>query len=51
MLMVEQSAEMALSLAHRGIVLQTGQVVVSGPADALKADDRVQASYLGTTRH
>jgi ABC-type branched-subunit amino acid transport system ATPase component/ABC-type branched-subunit amino acid transport system permease subunit len=51
MLMVEQSAEMALSLAHRGIVLQTGQVVVSGLADALKADDRVQASYLGTGRH
>jgi ABC-type branched-subunit amino acid transport system ATPase component len=50
MLMVEQSAEMALSLAHRGIVLQTGQVVVSGLADALKADDRVQASYLGTAR-
>ena len=51
MLMVEQSAEMALSLAHRGIVLQTGQVVVSGLADALKSDDRVQASYLGTARH
>jgi branched-chain amino acid transport system ATP-binding protein len=50
MLMVEQSAEMALSLAHRGIVLQTGQVVVSGLADSLKADDRVQASYLGTAR-
>jgi branched-chain amino acid transport system ATP-binding protein len=50
MLMVEQSAEMALSLAHRGIVLQTGQVVVSGLADALKADDRVQSSYLGTAR-
>ena len=51
MLMVEQSAEMALSLAHRGIVLQTGQVVVSGLADALKSDDRVRASYLGTARH
>ena len=51
MLMVEQSAEMALSLAHRGIVLQTGQVVVSGLADELKSDDRVQASYLGTARH
>ena len=50
MLMVEQSAEMALSLAHRGIVLQTGQVVVSGLADALKSDDRVRASYLGTAR-
>ena len=47
MLMVEQSAEMALSLAHRGIVLQTGRVAVSGLADTLKSDDRVRASYLG----
>ena len=50
MLMVEQSAEMALSLAHRGVVLQTGSVVVSGLADALKTDDRVRASYLGAAR-
>lgn len=47
MLMVEQSAEMALSLAHRGVVLQTGSVVISGLAEQLKSDDRVQASYLG----
>jgi branched-chain amino acid transport system ATP-binding protein len=51
MLMVEQSAEMALSLAHRGVVLQTGRVVVSGLAEELREDDRVQASYLGTARH
>ncbi len=51
MLMVEQSAEMALSLAHRGVVLQTGQVVVSGLADALKSDERVRASYLGKPRN
>jgi len=50
MLMVEQSAEMALSLAHRGVVLQTGRVVTSGLAEALKRDDRVRASYLGTAR-
>ncbi len=50
MLMVEQSAEMALSLAHRGVVLQTGCLVVSGLADVLKSDDRVQASYLGKAR-
>jgi len=50
MLMVEQSAEMALSLAHRGVVLQTGQVVMSGLAEALQADDRVHASYLGAAR-
>ena len=50
MLMVEQSAEMALSLAHRGVVLQTGSVVVSGLAEELKSDDRVRASYLGAAR-
>jgi ABC-type branched-subunit amino acid transport system ATPase component/ABC-type branched-subunit amino acid transport system permease subunit len=48
MLMVEQRAEMALSLAHRGVVLQTGSVVVSGLAEELKSDDRVRASYLGS---
>ncbi len=47
MLMVEQSAEMALSLAHRGVVLQTGSVAVAGPAEDLRSDDRVRASYLG----
>jgi len=47
MLMVEQSAEMALSLAHRGVVLQTGSVVVTGLAEELRSDDRVRASYLG----
>jgi branched-chain amino acid transport system ATP-binding protein len=50
MLMVEQSADLALSLAHRGVVLQTGMVVVSGLAEQLKSDDRVRASYLGTAR-
>jgi branched-chain amino acid transport system ATP-binding protein len=50
MLMVEQSAEMALSLAHRCVVLQTGQVAVSDLADTLKSDERVRASYLGGDR-
>jgi branched-chain amino acid transport system ATP-binding protein len=50
MLMVEQSAEMALALAHRGVVLQTGSVAVSGLAEELKSDDRVRASYLGAAR-
>jgi ABC-type branched-subunit amino acid transport system ATPase component/ABC-type branched-subunit amino acid transport system permease subunit len=50
MLMVEQSAEMALSLAHRGVVLQTGSVVVYGLAEELRSDDRVRASYLGAAR-
>jgi branched-chain amino acid transport system ATP-binding protein len=50
MLMVEQSAEMALSLAHRAVILQTGSVVVSGLAGDLRSDERVRASYLGTSR-
>ena len=50
MLMVEQSAEMALSLAHRGVVLQTGSVVATGLAEELRSDDRVRASYLGAAR-
>jgi ABC-type branched-subunit amino acid transport system ATPase component/ABC-type branched-subunit amino acid transport system permease subunit len=47
MLMVEQNAEMALSLAHLAVVLQTGNVVLSGTATKLRQDDRVRASYLG----
>jgi len=47
MLMVEQSAEMALSLAHRGVVLQTGSVVATGLAEELKSDDRVRRAIWG----
>jgi ABC-type branched-subunit amino acid transport system ATPase component/ABC-type branched-subunit amino acid transport system permease subunit len=47
MLMVEQNAEMALSLAHNAVVLQTGNVTLSGTATKLRQDDRVRASYLG----
>jgi branched-chain amino acid transport system ATP-binding protein len=47
MLMVEQNAEMALSLAHLAVVLQTGKVALSGTATQLRQDDRVRAIYLG----
>jgi branched-chain amino acid transport system ATP-binding protein len=50
MLMVEQNAEMALSLAHRGVVLQTGSVFVSGLSEELRKDDRVRMGYLGADR-
>ncbi|OGO33816.1 MAG: hypothetical protein A2Z03_08285, partial [Chloroflexi bacterium RBG_16_56_8] len=47
MLMVEQNAEMALSIAHRAVVLQTGQVELVGNAGELRKDDRVRGLYLG----
>ena len=46
-LMVEQNATMALSIADRGYVLSTGEIVLSGPAgDLLKSDD-LKRAYLG----
>jgi len=46
-LLVEQAARMALKLAHRGYVLETGMVTMSDRADALLVDRRVQEAYLG----
>lgn len=46
-LLVEQNAYMALRHAHRGYVLQTGEVVLAGPAAELAADAGVQKAYLG----
>ena len=45
--MVEQNANMALSIADRGWVLQTGRVVLDDTADALLANPELRASYLG----
>jgi branched-chain amino acid transport system ATP-binding protein len=47
MLVVEQNANMALSVADRGYVLQTGRVVLSGPAAELAQDDELRRAYLG----
>ncbi|GAB2682936.1 ABC transporter ATP-binding protein [Thalassiella azotivora] len=46
-LLVEQNARMALSVAHHGYVLETGRVVMDAPAATLLADDDVQEFYLG----
>ncbi len=46
-LLVEQNALMALGIANRGYVLQTGQIVLSDSAEALKSDPTVQKAYLG----
>ncbi len=46
-LLVEQRVDLALRLADRAYVLETGRVVLSGAADALAEDDRVREAYLG----
>ena len=46
-LLVEQNALMALGIANRGYVLQTGRIVRSGDAKALLDDPEVQRAYLG----
>ena len=46
-LLVEQNARAALSIADRGYVVETGRITLSGPGAALLADDRVQEAYLG----
>ena len=46
-LLVEQNAQMALSIATRAYVLETGHIVKEGDADALMHDDAVRKAYLG----
>ena len=46
-LLVEQNATMALSVADRGYVLQTGEIVLSDTAKNLQKDEMVQKAYLG----
>jgi len=46
-LVVEQNARMALSVAHRGYVIQTGQIVLEGAARDLMLNEEVRKAYLG----
>lgn len=46
-LLVEQNALQALQIAHRGIVLETGQIVIQGQAAELLTSDAVKKAYLG----
>ncbi|MCL5780675.1 MAG: ABC transporter ATP-binding protein [Firmicutes bacterium] len=46
-LLVEQNAHMALSIANRAYVLETGEIVLSGPAKELANNPEVQKAYLG----
>ena len=46
-LLVEQNAQMALSIASRAYVLETGRIVLSGSAKQIAEDPQVKAAYLG----
>lgn len=46
-LLVEQNARVALQIADRGYVLETGEIVLSGSAEELRTDETVQKAYLG----
>lgn len=46
-LLIEQNANMALQIANRGYVLETGEIVLSGTGEELLQSDEVQKAYLG----
>ena len=46
-LLVEQNALQALMIAHRGYVLQSGQIVLTDSAQVLRTNEMVQKAYLG----
>jgi branched-chain amino acid transport system ATP-binding protein len=46
-LLVEQNAKLALQAAHRGYVMESGTITMTGNAEAMLHDPRVQAAYLG----
>ena len=47
MLIVEQNASLALDLADRAVLIETGRAAISGPSQTLRADDAVRRAYLG----
>ena len=46
-LLVEQNAQMALSISHRAYVIETGRIVLSGSAKVIAENPQVKAAYLG----
>ena len=46
-LLVEQNANLAMEIAHRVYLLETGKIVASGDAQAIAADDSIRKAYLG----
>jgi branched-chain amino acid transport system ATP-binding protein len=48
-LLVEQNAALALAMAHRGYVMETGHIAISGTASELASQDKIAKAYLGKT--
>src|SRR6202007_1372255 len=46
-LLVEQNAHMALQIAHHAYVLETGRIMLQGPAEEIRGNDQVRKAYLG----
>ncbi|CAM3516709.1 ABC transporter ATP-binding protein [Hydrogenibacillus schlegelii] len=46
-LLIEQNAHMALGVARRAYVIETGRIVLEGPSEALRQSEKVRAAYLG----
>jgi branched-chain amino acid transport system ATP-binding protein len=46
-LLIEQNANLALKFAHRGYVIDTGEIVAQGPSAELMDDPEVKKAYLG----
>jgi branched-chain amino acid transport system ATP-binding protein len=47
MLVVEQNATLALGIADHAYLIETGRIVISGEAKAIREDESIRAAYLG----
>jgi branched-chain amino acid transport system ATP-binding protein len=48
-LLVEQNASIALKMANRGYVMETGRIILEGPCEMISKDEKIKAAYLGST--
>jgi len=48
-LLVEQNASIALKMASRGYVMETGRIILEGPCEMISKDEKIKAAYLGST--
>jgi branched-chain amino acid transport system ATP-binding protein len=48
-LLVEQNASIALKMANRGYVMETGRIILEGPCEMISKNEKIKAAYLGST--